>query len=93
MRNLYVARNWKINPLSLEGEAKLQTNVVAASKLRVAESPRGIRCSRNIVRLEIDDPVVIAIVVCRNVSPLHLTRLNSVRRGATCGKREDEKER
>jgi len=49
MRNLYVVRNREINSLSLKGEAKLQTNVVATSKLRIAESPRGIRCPGNIM--------------------------------------------
>jgi hypothetical protein len=49
MRNLYVARNWKINSLPLKGEAKLQTHVVAAFELRIAECPGGIRRSGNIM--------------------------------------------
>jgi hypothetical protein len=47
--NLYVPCDQIINSLSLESETELQANIVTASELRIAKSPRGIRCSGNVM--------------------------------------------
>ena len=73
MGNLYAVRDWKINSLSLENETKLQTNIITASELRIAESPRGICSSGNVMQLQIDNSIVIAVVICRDVSLLYVT--------------------
>jgi hypothetical protein len=73
--DLYMLRDWKADRLSLQCIAKLQSDVVSASKLCVAQRPRGVRCAREAMQLEIDDAIMISVVIRNDVAlPLKRTR-------------------
>ena len=65
-------RDRETDRLSLECIAELQSDVVSAPELCVAQRPRGIRCTWETMQLEIDDavmPVVMLAPVAMSVLP------------------------
>jgi hypothetical protein len=69
--DLYMLRDRKTDRLSLECIAKLQSDVVSALEFWVAQRPRGIRCAREAMQLEIDDAVMIAVIISDNIPIPH----------------------
>jgi hypothetical protein len=83
--DLYMVRDWKTDRLPLECIAKLQSDAVSASKFCVAQCPRGVRCTREAMQLEIDDAIMISVVIRNDVAlPFKRTRSGGAAREQPC---------
>jgi len=71
-------RHWNIRSLAYYTDAPLDSEVVTTTKLRVDESPSGIHRTRDVMKLEVDNAVVIAVIIFNDVLRLYAPPLGLV---------------
>ena len=58
-----VSRHWNVHSLACDTNAPLNPEVITPTKLCINESPSGIHRTWNIMKLEVDNAVVIAVII------------------------------